>query len=168
MAKTDTVTLSTGGIGLDTRDFAKFAKALRKADKGLYKQLQIRLRAAGSDVEAAAKANVEPYSSPAVTSIKTRVSSATVAVVAGVGGVPMAALLELGNKPSTGGRAPEGMFAHPVFGGRNTKRPNAPWRDQPMHPYLLRALHEHAPEAWAAAVEALDWAILVACTDEEL
>ena len=160
MAKTDTVTLSTGGVGLDTRDFAKFAKALRKADKGLYKQLQIRLRAAGDIVAAAARSNVAPYSSKAEASIRTRVSSATVAVVAGVGGVPMAALLELGNKARG---ASSGQFQHPIWGRWVTGA-----GFQAMHPYLLTALQSHAEEAWAGAIEALDWAIMIACTDEEL
>jgi hypothetical protein len=35
-----------------------------------------------------------------------------------------------------------------------------------MHPYLLKALQDNYLEAETAAVEALDWAIHIAATDD--
>ena len=46
MAKSTQVNISTGGMGLDTRDFARFAKALRKSEVELAAQLKVALRSA--------------------------------------------------------------------------------------------------------------------------
>lgn len=137
------------GVGVITRDFSVFAKALKIAAPELRKQLTVNLRAVGEVVAAEARSRASQYSVTVPDSIKVRVSGATVSVVAGGSGVPMASLLELGNK----GSREEAMFRHPVFGDR------ANWVQQPMHPYLGPALLAKIGEVEVAAVEALDAAI---------
>lgn len=150
-----TVSLKTGGIGLDTTDFAKFAKALRKAEPVLAKGLQTSLRAAGMIVAEAAKSNAAEFSESIPPSIKVRVSGATVSVVAGGNGIPIAGLYEIGNEGMSSGAT---FFYHPVFGRKPSVK-------QTMHPYLLPAVTSSADAAQAAAVEALDEAIAIAIAD---
>lgn len=135
------------GLGIDTTDFARLAKDLRAAEPALAKELAVRLRAPGEIIASDARGRAESASQTIPPSIKVRVSGATVAVVAGGNGIPLAGLMELGNKNSAGGAT---TFGHPVFGNR------AKWVDQPMHPYLLPALDAHHIEAEAAIVDALD------------
>lgn len=154
------VTINTGGIGLDLRDFSRFAKALRKAEPALAKGLAVRLRAAGEIVAAEARSNAAAISKSIPPSIKVRVSGATVSVVAGGNGVPLAGLLELGNAGRTSSTATnESRFRHPVFGHSKV------WVNQPMHPYLLPALRNKSEVAQQAAVDALDEAIAIIVTD---
>lgn len=147
-------TISTGGIGLDLRDFARFAKALRKAAPELAAQLKIRLRAAGEVVAETARSNAEAASRTIPSSIKVRVSGATISVVAGGAGIPLAGLMEMGNAGGSDGAA---LFRHPLWGhwvsGKGI---------QATHPYLLPAIQSDADAAEIAAVEALDWAIGIA------
>jgi hypothetical protein len=147
--------VGTGG-GIDTTAFTSFAKALRTAAAGVSKQLTLRLRAAGAIVADAAKVNASGVSTTIPPTIKTRVRSTTVSVVAGGGNVAIAGLFEAGNK---GKGAGGGTFRHPVFG-------TAVWVEQPMHPFLYPALVEHQEEVWQGALEALDWAIEVAAYDD--
>lgn len=151
------IDLRTGGVGVDTREFASFAKALRKAKPVLAKELAKSLRAAGEIVAVEARANATSEGSTSIPpTVKTRVASATVSVVAGGAKSPIAGLWELGNS----GRASQqqipirgGGFRHPVFGNRNV------WVNQPRHPFLLRALHAKAFVAEKAALDALDAAV---------
>lgn len=146
-----TVTLNTGGIGLDTTDFAKFAKALRKNAPALSKGLVVKLRAAGMIVANEAKVLSADASVTIPPSIRVRVSGATVSVVAGGNGVPLAGLMEYGNKGRSSSTATgQGRFRHPVFGNMDV------WVNQPMHPYLRPALVSGAPAAQSAIVDALD------------
>ncbi|MCU1494810.1 MAG: hypothetical protein JWO62_2574 [Acidimicrobiaceae bacterium] len=157
MAKTQQVSIKTGGIGLDTTDFARFAKALRKSQPELAKGLQVKLRAAGMIVAAEAAVLAGSASVTIPPSIKVRVSGATISVVAGGNGIPLAGLMEIGNKGASQAGAAD--FRHPVFGDMNV------WVAQSTHPFLTPALQSAAPAAEAAAVEALDEAIAIALGD---
>lgn len=156
MAKSQQVTLQTGGIGLDTRDFARFAKALRRAQPALAKSLMLKLRAAGQIVADEAKVLSADASVTIPPSIKVRVSGATVSVVAGGNGIPLAGLMELGNK---GAATAQASFRHPVFGNMDV------WVQQSTHPYLLPALDKAGFAAEKAATDALDEAIAIAVSD---
>ncbi len=89
---------------------------------------------AGQLIAADAKLNVGPYSTTVPPSIKSRIRKTTLTVQAGGAEVPMAGLLELGNK---GRSSSTKKFRHPVFGDKSV------WVDQKMHPYLLRALKKN-------------------------
>jgi hypothetical protein len=143
----------TGGGGVDTRDFRKFAKALMVAAPMVYATLRINMRGVGDIVANEARGIAAGASTTVPDSIKVRVSGATVSVVAGGAGVPMGGLLEEGN---VGGS--KGTFRHPVFGNATV------WASQPMHPFLAPALANKMDAAEIAAVEALDLAIEEAVT----
>lgn len=149
MARTQTVTIRQPGVGMDTTDFAKFAKALRRAAPKLTRELRGNLRKAGEVVANEARVKAANASVTIPPTIKVRVSGATVAVVAGGAGVPLAGLMEVGNK---GSRMSGGTFRHPVFG-------NDVWVTQPTHPYLFPALDENIEAAMVLVTEALDLAI---------
>lgn len=138
------------GIGVDTRDFARFAKALRAAEPEIRKLLVLQLRAVGEIVAAEARAAIGGSRTIPAT-IKVRVSGATVSVVAGGAGVPLAGLLELGNMGNRG--AAGATFRHPVFGNKSV------WVEQSTHPFLAPAVRGKMDEVERAAVEALDEAI---------
>jgi hypothetical protein len=152
------------GIGLDTSEFRKLAKDLRAAKSPLVKVLRENLRAAGEIVAADARIRAEHASRTIPPSIKVRVASTTVAVVAGGEGVPLAGLMELGNAKQRGGdtfRAPNfppkgsrGQAAFRLHGGH----------DQPMHPYLGPAGLAHEGEFEKAAVDAVDSVMAVYLT----
>jgi hypothetical protein len=146
-----TVNLTTGGVGVDTTEFAAFARALRKAEPKLAAGVRVKLREAGDIVARDARDNVDGASAKVADSIRVRVSAATVSVVAGGSGVPMAGLLELGNAGDVGA----GKFRHPVFGNTDV------WVDQPMHPYLGPAMETGSEAAAQAAIDALDEAIAI-------
>jgi hypothetical protein len=149
-----TRTLSTGGISIDTSDFRRFARALRKAEPVLAKSMRTKLRAAGQLVADQAKTNVSEFSSSIPPTIKVRTSGTTVSVVAKG---TLAGLFELGNKGSSGG----GTFRHPVFG-------QDVFVTQPMHPYLVRALGEKQDEAVNLIRETLDETIAAVIADSEV
>lgn len=113
--------------GIDLKEWRKFNRDLKgfKVDK----QTKKALKTAGQLIAEDAKANVSPYSQTVPPSIKVRVRKTSISVIAGGEGVPMAGLLELGNKKRTS----NGKFRHPVFGNRDV------WVNQDMHPYLWRA-----------------------------
>jgi hypothetical protein len=147
-----TVTARRTGVGVDTTDFRLVAKALRRAAPDLAKGLRADLRVAGLEVAAKAKAIAEENSEKIAGTIKVRVASTTVAVVAGGEGVPEAALFELGN---TGGRrsaaaSGRGTFRHPVFGNRDV------WVNQDMHPFLAPAAASEMPRFEANVSRTLD------------
>ncbi len=152
---TDTVTIQSPGMGLDLREFQRFARALRKAQPELALGLRVKLRAAGEIVAGITRSNFAAASTSVPPSVKVRVSSATIAVVAGGPGVPMAGLLEMGNK---GGRGAD-TFRHPVFGNR------AAWVDQPMHPSLGPAVEQGSEAVYEAAIDALDEAVKIAVSE---
>ncbi len=146
------------GFGLDTRDFAKFSKALRKSEADLAKEMQLGLRSAGGMVAQVAQANAEDASHTIPPSIRVRVSSATVSVVAGGAGFPLAGPMEQGNR----GSSDDSRFRHPIFGR---------WvRDkgfQPTHPYLRPAVEESGPAGQKAIVDVLDLVVARIAIDTE-
>lgn len=135
------------GIGMDTTAFRKVAKALRSSAPELAKELRVGLRVAGEIVASDARSRAEEASKTIPPSIKVRVSGFTVAVVAGGDGVPLAGLMELGNK----GAKNATTFKHPVFGKWRTSTP-----PQDMHPYLTPAAQAHDTEFEAAAIGVID------------
>jgi hypothetical protein len=140
------------GMGINTTDFARFAKALAIAGPLLSRTLKINMRGVGDLVAQEARTIVGPYSTTIPDSIKVRVGGfgATVSVVAGGPGVPMAGLLELGTSGSAKNAT---TFRHPVFGNRDV------WATQSMHPFLGPAVARKIDAAETAAVEALDLAV---------
>lgn len=134
------------GVGVDTRDYRAFARALRTAAPDIAAQLKLRLAVVGSVVADEAEARASEASTSVPPSIKVRVSGATTIVQAGGAGIPTAGLLELGNKGKGGGDE----FTHPVFGNR------AVWVKQAMHPYLGPAVLAKADDVEEAALAALD------------
>lgn len=134
------------GIGVDMRDFAKFAKGLNKANKKIHRRLMLGLRGVGKIVADEARRNIEPYSRSVPDSIRVRISGATVSVIAGGAAARVGALLELGNRSEPS----QVIFRHPCFGDM------AVWADQLMHPFLGRAVQSKAPAVEQAAIETLD------------
>jgi hypothetical protein len=143
------------GIGLDVREFAKFAKGLRKVAPEISKHLQLQLRVIGQSVADEYRSNIEAYSTTVPDSIKVRVSGATVSVLAGGPGVPMAGLLELGNAKARTTTA----FNHPVFGSA------ASWVTQPMHPALGPAVESKFGAVERAAATAIETAFAELVSD---
>lgn len=154
MARSQTVTVRTGGSGIDTSDFRAVAKALRQAQPELARELRKSLRKAGEIVAVEARSLAEKDSKSIPPTIKVRVASATVSVVAGGKDAPVAGLFELGN---TGGSksasaSRKGVFRHPVFGNRDV------WVNQPMHRFLAPAAASRAMQVERAVLGALDQA----------
>ena len=147
-----TVTVRTGGIGVDTRDFRNVANALRRAAPQTYKALRSDLREAGMIVAEEAKSIAGEFSEKIPPTVKVRVASTTVSVVAGGKNAPTAGLFELGNTGSSKSAAASrrGQFRHPVFGNKEV------WVDQDMHPFLTPAAERTAPRFTAKLVETLD------------
>jgi len=143
-----TVTLRTGGLSIDTRDFHAFAVALSHGERELNLAMRRRFRAAGNMVADAARAKAS-YSEKIDPTIRVRTSRASVSVIAGP--VAIAGLEELGNRAGRGSRG--GFFRHPVFGNRNV------WVSQRMRPYLRPALEARGAEAAEEIFKALDDAI---------
>lgn len=117
--------------GIDLREFRKLTRDLKdfKPDK----QVKKALRTAGLLIADDAGRIVSPYSSTVPASIKVRLRKTSISVVAGGENVPMAGLLEMGNR----GRRSKATFRHPVFGDQGT------WVSQPMHPFLLVATRKN-------------------------
>ncbi len=139
------------GMGVDVRDFAAFARALRKGSPEVALQLRVDLRAVGEIVASEARVRAAEWSKTIPPSIRVRTSGATVSVIAGGSGVPLAGLFELGNQGQRGLGGTD--FRHPVWGNRNV------WVSQPMHPFLAPSLEAKIDAVEVAAVEALDSAI---------
>ena len=131
--------------GVDTRDFAKFAKALRKAAPELNVRLRTKLKGAAEFVAEDARKRAAPNSTKIPPSVKTRVTGVTTTVVAGGKKAPNAVPFEHYGK--------QGRFRHPVFGNRDV------WVTQQAHPFFRDAVRAGLPAAKVAAVEALDEAI---------
>lgn len=144
----NSVTIAGAG-GIDTRDFRRFAKALLVASPLIYATLRINMRGVGDIVAEEARHIAGEVSATIPDSIKVRVSGATVSVIAGGNGIPIAGLLELGNQGDKVGI----LFKHPVFGDMTD------WRWQEMHPFLAPALANKLDAVEIAATEALDLAI---------
>ncbi len=148
--------VNSGGIGIDTSDFRTVATALRKAGGQVPKSLRKSLRAAGEIVAVEAKAISSEHSTKIPGSIKVRVTSTTVSIVAGGPGVPTGGLFEEGNAGSSSG----GTFRHPVFAPKGSHGDHTvPWVDQPMHQYLLPAAQHKEEELLVAITAALDEAV---------
>jgi hypothetical protein len=147
-----TVTVRTGGAGIDTRDFKDVVKVLRKAQPEAHKQLRRRLRKAGEIVAVAARELASEHSEKIPPTVKVRTAGATVAVIAGGKDAAIAPLFELGN---TGGSksaaaARRDKFRHPVYGNRQV------WVDQDMHPFIAPAAAAHMLAVERDVVGALD------------
>lgn len=137
--------------GIDLREFRKFTRDLKafKPDKQLKKTLKM----AGNLIAEDARALVSPHSSTVPPSIKVRMRKTSITVQAGGAGIPMAGLLEMGNR----GNKSKTSFRHPVYGTDT-------WVEQPMHPYLLRAttkniatIERFEGEIVAAAFREIGW-----------
>ena len=149
--------MSTANVHVDTADFSRFADALKRAAPEIRTRLRPRLQEAGELVAEEARSRAGEVSATVPSSIKVRVTgAASVAIVAGGSGVPMAGLLELGNAGRNGGAT----FRHPVYGNRHA------WANQKMHPYLVPALDARAHEAVDAIAKVLDDAVEVATRGE--
>lgn len=138
--------------GIDLKEFRQFTRDLKafKPDKQVKKALTV----AGDLIVDDARLLVGPYSKSVPPAIKKKLRKTTITVEAGGPDVPMAGLLERGNR---GGRSRE-KFRHPVHGHMDT------WVEQPMHPYLDRAVkkNERAIERYegeivAAAFREVGW-----------
>jgi hypothetical protein len=137
MAKESTTVAGfTGKSGVDLRGMRKLTRDLRgfKPSKELHKAL----RAAGLMIAEDAKEIAGEVSTSVPPTVKVRVSKTKISVVAGNEDVPLAGLLELGNKGKNRKQqtaSSTGEFRHPVWGDRD----EVEWVAQPMHPYLLKA-----------------------------
>lgn len=141
--------LKTGGISVDTTDFRSFAKDLRRASPAMTRSMRANLRAAGKVVanEAVRLADSDKVAA----TVRTNVSGASVAILIGRPGQPLAGLRELGNKGSNGAVS----FDHPVYG-------HDVWVEQPTHPCLAPAMAAKGDEAAEMAFSALDDAVRIA------
>jgi hypothetical protein len=114
--------------------FKPTIRAIKKWDREVRKELRSELKGAGEMIASDARQRADAVSKTAGKTIKVRTGITSrqveVKVLAGSPDVPIAGLLELGNK---GGRS-KGKFRHPVFGDRGN------WQDQPMHPYVAPAV----------------------------
>jgi hypothetical protein len=137
MARETINVLSRGKEGVDTKELRALTRSLRdfKPSKEMHKALRV----AGQLIADDAKALIEPHSKTVGPSIRVRVSKTKISVVAGGENVPMAGLLELGNKGRGKSQAASrrGSFRHPVFGDRSV------WVNQPTHSYLLPAAEKN-------------------------
>lgn len=137
MARETINVLSRGKEGVDTKELRQLTKDFRgwKPDKALHKSLRV----AGQLIADDARVLLEGKSKSIPPTLKVRVSKTRVSVVAGSEEVPLAGLLELGNKGGGKSQAASrrGTFRHPVFGDRST------WVNQPMSPYLLPAAEKN-------------------------
>lgn len=139
------------GFGVDARDFKLFARALRVAQRDLYRDVHAELREIGQLVADEAKSIVSAHSQSVPPTIRVRVSYATVSVIAGGPSAPVGALYEVGNKGKRGGREGQsGMFRHPVFGDRGN------WVEQERYPFLAPALRKKLPVVQERAASTLD------------
>jgi hypothetical protein len=152
MAAKNTVTI-TGNGGLDCSSFKNFAKALRKAEPALAVELRESLRGAGTIAAEAVKAN-SSWSTRIPGSVKVRVSSATVSVIAGGKAAPDAEPYENSGK--------EGNFRHPVPPGRSV------WVNQKARPFFKPAVVGSLPAVESAAVDALDAVVQQIIIDTEV
>lgn len=151
MARTVT---ARGVAGVDTSDFKKLIRALRKADSELAVTVRKGLRASGEIVAERARDIASEHSTSIPPTIKVRTAGAAVAVVAGGGDVAIAELFELGNaRGAKSVMAGAATFRHPVFGNGDR------WVTQATHPFLAPALEESLPEVETAVTEALDVAV---------
>lgn len=162
-----TVTVRTGGSGIDTSDFKAVVKALRKAEPVLNREVRRELRSAGEIVAVEAKAIASQWSKSIPPTIKVRTSGASVAIEAG--GVVNAAALaremfDSGYGSSSSDkhsrdldRRANGAVIAALFelgntgdarssvarGGGTFRHPvfgnRDNWVEQPMHPYLAPA-----------------------------
>ena len=130
--------------GIDLREFKKLTKDLKdfKPDKQVKKALKL----AGELIATDARALVSPYSKTTPPTIRVRTRKTSISVIAGGTNVPIAGLLEMGNR----GRSTGNTFRHPVFGDKSI------WVNQKMHPYLLVAMkkNEHAIERFEGKIVA--------------
>jgi hypothetical protein len=151
MARRQTVTVRGQG-GVDTSDFRATAKVLRTAAPDVNKKLRKGLREAGLVVAEEAKKIASEHSKTIAGTVKVRVASTTVAVVAG-GKTPLAALYELGNtgnhaRSATAGGG--GTFRHPVFGNMDN------WVSQKSYPFLAPAAVKSGPVVERLVLRELD------------
>lgn len=144
------VNVSGEGGGIDTRDFHKFAAALRRGSPVAAKELRLNLRGAG---EIVAKKVRDKAPGSIKGSVKVRAAGASVTVTAGNNGKWWAIPIE--NK----GR---GNVSHPTFG-------HDPITNKNSHPAFFHpAVEESRPELEAAALDALVTAIESVVAETEI
>jgi hypothetical protein len=132
-------------LGLAEADWAEFTEALRHGVPELEAKMHAGLKEGGQTVAEDAAKIVEAYSQSIPSSIQLRTSGADIEVVAG-DGLPIAGLLEAGNK----GSGSAGSFTHPVFGHANVTV------EQATHPYLRPAADEDGDKVEQAVGRAVD------------
>jgi hypothetical protein len=143
----------TGTGGVDTTDFKKFAKALRKGAPQLALEMKNDIRAIGEVVAADARERAS-FSKRIPASVKVRVASTTVSVVAGGKNAPDAEVFENKGK--------EGNFRHPLFGDKTH------WYTQKAHPFLRPAVVAGGPAAGKAIVATLNEIITQVVVETEI
>jgi hypothetical protein len=116
--------------------FRPTIRAIKKWDPTVRKELRKELRAGGEMIASGARllASAHSKTTPGTIKVRSRIQSrkAEVEIKAGAADVPIAGLLELGNK---GKKANVRKFRHPLPGDKSQ------WVDQDMHPYLAPAVN---------------------------
>lgn len=111
--------------------FTPVIRAIRKWDPEVRRELRRELRAGGTMIVTGARTLAAAHSkqTPPTVKLRTGIQSrqAEIRIDAGSADVPIAGLLELGNKR---GGSKARRFRHPVHGHRDR------WVNQDMHPYL--------------------------------
>ena len=110
---------------INTSDFRKAARALKKAQPMLYKEVARSVTLAASLVASDAKVIAGEHSESIPPTIRKRRRGLAAEVVAGGPQTPIAGLYEKGNKGGSKGDT----FRHPVY-GRDV------WVQQPRYPFL--------------------------------
>lgn len=172
---------ATLGTGVNVRDFRDVAKALKKAQPALYKEVAKGIRSAGKLVQDDAKVIAGQYSTSIPKTIKVRQRGLGVSVEAGgvTGGRKLAREIQssgYGTKASnkalkkmeslSGGLPIAGLYELGNKGGRNTVDMNGTfrhpvyghvdrWVDQERHSYLLPAGEKNKAASLALVESAL-------------
>lgn len=173
-----------GAGGIDTREFKAVAKALRKAQPAMYRQMAKNLRAAGQLVATDAKVIVGEHSSSIPPTIKVKQRGTAVSVEAGgvVGPRKLARALQSASYGTQGseralkglekqaeGNAIAGLYELGNKGGSKSASATSRgvfrhpvfgdrdnWVEQPRYAYLAPAGEKNRPAIEAAVSGALD------------
>ncbi len=137
---------------IDTREIKRLGADLRRGAPAVAVELRSKLRLIAHFVAAAARVNA-PNAADGQIKAGVRVRGAGFRLRI-EDAAPAAAAFEVGSRGGGGGQ-----FKHPVFGGRGTKRPNAPWVDQATMPYLGPAVDQNAAFIDEAVKRAVDDAL---------
>jgi hypothetical protein len=138
-------------VSLSRAEISALAKDLGTVDVVMRRQLPKRLREAAKPVVDQARTNAAAVSKQIRIGTRVKLASrrgASVKIIGySPGNIPLAGLLERGNKGNAYARA---TFRHPVYG--HTDR----WVDQPTQPYLQPAVDAKRKEAVDLASKVLD------------